>query len=158
MKGWAAAKTYFFVFEIGQTALRLRSLNASGTCRRKSPCIAKRMRPATKLLWLVVSTCDCIWWGLLFSWAEFNKFTNIFKLDWLTVITVTDVLPQKIVLAATVPEEFHFNTNTRSKAVASTSTAHKEVDFMSQLRKPSSPVSIYLQEWCVKTWVLMRNT
>ncbi|KAM6982044.1 targeting protein for Xklp2 [Tautogolabrus adspersus] len=46
--------------------------------------------------------------------------------------------PKKMVLSATVPKEFHFNTNTRSKAAAS-STAHKEVDFAAQLRKPSSP-------------------
>lgn len=50
-----------------------------------------------------------------------------------------DALPQKMVLSATVPKEFHFNTNTRSKTVTSSSAAHKEVDFMSQLRKPSSP-------------------
>ncbi|XP_074536647.1 targeting protein for Xklp2 isoform X2 [Halichoeres trimaculatus] len=50
-----------------------------------------------------------------------------------------DVLPQKMVLSATVPKEFHFNTSTRSKAATASSTANKEVDFMSQLRKPSSP-------------------
>ncbi|KAM3618759.1 uncharacterized protein V6R79_024501 [Siganus canaliculatus] len=49
-------------------------------------------------------------------------------------------LPKKMVLSATVPKEFHFNTDTRVKAGASTSSmAHKEVDFKMQLRKPSSP-------------------
>uniref|UniRef100_UPI0037E955A1 targeting protein for Xklp2 isoform X2 n=1 Tax=Semicossyphus pulcher TaxID=241346 RepID=UPI0037E955A1 len=47
--------------------------------------------------------------------------------------------PKKMVLSATMPKEFHFSTNTRSKAAASSSSAHKEVDFISQLRKPSSP-------------------
>ncbi|KAF1390953.1 hypothetical protein PFLUV_G00063450 [Perca fluviatilis] len=46
--------------------------------------------------------------------------------------------PKKMVLSATVPKEFHFNANTRAKATASSSAAHKEVDFISQLRKPSS--------------------
>ncbi|XP_034551521.1 targeting protein for Xklp2 isoform X2 [Notolabrus celidotus] len=50
-----------------------------------------------------------------------------------------DQLPKKMVLSATVPQEFHFNTNTRSKAAASANAAHREVDFISQLRKPSSP-------------------
>ncbi|XP_070695731.1 targeting protein for Xklp2 [Pempheris klunzingeri] len=44
---------------------------------------------------------------------------------------------KKMVLSATVPKEFHFNT--RAKAVASSTTAHKNVDFITQLRKPSSP-------------------
>ncbi|CAJ1055232.1 targeting protein for Xklp2 isoform X2 [Xyrichtys novacula] len=48
-------------------------------------------------------------------------------------------LPKKVILSATVPKEFHFNTNTRSKTAASSSTAHKDVDFVSQLRKPASP-------------------
>ncbi|KAE8293068.1 Targeting protein for Xklp2-B [Larimichthys crocea] len=50
-----------------------------------------------------------------------------------------NVPPKKMVLSATVPKEFHFNTNNRVKAAASSSTAHKEVDFITQLRKPSSP-------------------
>ncbi|XP_068453667.1 targeting protein for Xklp2 isoform X1 [Clinocottus analis] len=45
--------------------------------------------------------------------------------------------PKKMVLMATVPKEFSFTTNTRGKATAS--AAHKEVDFINQLRKPSSP-------------------
>lgn len=48
--------------------------------------------------------------------------------------------PKKAALSTTVPKEFHFNTDTRVKATASSSTAHKDVDFISQLRKPSSPV------------------
>ncbi|KAF0036531.1 hypothetical protein F2P81_011843 [Scophthalmus maximus] len=48
--------------------------------------------------------------------------------------------PKKAALSTTVPKEFHFNTDTRVKANASSSTAHKDVDFISQLRKPSSPV------------------
>nr|XP_020440960.1 targeting protein for Xklp2 isoform X1 [Monopterus albus] len=47
--------------------------------------------------------------------------------------------PKKPVLSMTVPKEFHFSTETRVKAAAPSSTAHKEVDFISQLRKPSSP-------------------
>ncbi|KAI3357461.1 hypothetical protein L3Q82_015497 [Scortum barcoo] len=46
--------------------------------------------------------------------------------------------PKKMVLSTTVPREFHFNTNNRTKATTS-NAAHKEVDFMAQLRKPSSP-------------------
>uniref|UniRef100_A0A3Q0RIJ6 TPX2 microtubule nucleation factor n=1 Tax=Amphilophus citrinellus TaxID=61819 RepID=A0A3Q0RIJ6_AMPCI len=48
--------------------------------------------------------------------------------------------PKKMVLSTTVPKDFHFNTDTRVKASAS-SNVEKEVDFVSQLRKPSSPVS-----------------
>ncbi|XP_038577520.1 targeting protein for Xklp2 isoform X2 [Micropterus salmoides] len=47
--------------------------------------------------------------------------------------------PKKTVLSTTVPKEFCFNTNTRSKITMSSSTVHKEVDFITQLRKPSSP-------------------
>ncbi|XP_068589847.1 targeting protein for Xklp2 [Cebidichthys violaceus] len=47
--------------------------------------------------------------------------------------------PKKMVLMATVPKEFHFNTNTRVKATTSSNAAHKEVDFINQLRKASSP-------------------
>ncbi|XP_058498350.1 targeting protein for Xklp2-like [Solea solea] len=47
--------------------------------------------------------------------------------------------PKKSVLSTTVPKEFHFNTDTRVKATTSSSSAQREVDFMSQLRKPSSP-------------------
>ncbi|XP_041802048.1 targeting protein for Xklp2 isoform X2 [Chelmon rostratus] len=47
--------------------------------------------------------------------------------------------PKKMVLSATVPKEFHFNTNTRLKATTSSNTARKEVDFIAQLRKPCSP-------------------
>ncbi|XP_041859073.1 targeting protein for Xklp2 isoform X2 [Melanotaenia boesemani] len=48
--------------------------------------------------------------------------------------------PKKMLLSATVPQEFHFNTDTRIKASASSNTSHKAVDFIHQLRKPSSPV------------------
>ncbi|KAG7521035.1 hypothetical protein JOB18_041252 [Solea senegalensis] len=48
--------------------------------------------------------------------------------------------PKKTVLSTTVPKEFHFNTDTRVKTTTSSSSAQREVDFMSQLRKPSSPV------------------
>ncbi|XP_075951648.1 targeting protein for Xklp2 isoform X1 [Anarhichas minor] len=47
--------------------------------------------------------------------------------------------PKKLVLTSTVPKEFHFSTNTRVKATASSNAAHKEVDFINQLRKASSP-------------------
>ncbi|XP_034393554.1 targeting protein for Xklp2 [Cyclopterus lumpus] len=45
--------------------------------------------------------------------------------------------PKKMILTSTVPKEFSFNT--RAKAPASANAAHKEVDFINQLRKPSSP-------------------
>ncbi|XP_018557011.1 targeting protein for Xklp2 isoform X1 [Lates calcarifer] len=48
--------------------------------------------------------------------------------------------PKKTALSTTVPKEFHFNTDGRMKVTTSSSTAHKEVDFINQLRKPSSPV------------------
>lgn len=47
--------------------------------------------------------------------------------------------PKKMQFTTTVPQEFHFNTDSRIKAPASSSTAHKDVDFTHQLRKPSSP-------------------
>ncbi|XP_065817734.1 targeting protein for Xklp2 isoform X3 [Labrus bergylta] len=47
--------------------------------------------------------------------------------------------PKKMVLSATVPKEFHFNSNTRSKTAAASNAAHREVDYAAQLRKPSSP-------------------
>ncbi|XP_036961315.1 targeting protein for Xklp2 isoform X1 [Acanthopagrus latus] len=47
--------------------------------------------------------------------------------------------PKKMVLSTTVPKEFHFNTNTRVKATTSSNNGHKELDFITQLRKPSSP-------------------
>uniref|UniRef100_A0A3B4T9X9 TPX2 microtubule nucleation factor n=1 Tax=Seriola dumerili TaxID=41447 RepID=A0A3B4T9X9_SERDU len=46
---------------------------------------------------------------------------------------------KKTAMSTTVPKEFHFNTDTRVKATTSSSTSQKEVDFISQLRKPSSP-------------------
>ncbi|XP_028309054.1 targeting protein for Xklp2 isoform X2 [Gouania willdenowi] len=46
--------------------------------------------------------------------------------------------PKKMILSATVPQDFHFNTDSRVKA-SSSATSHKVVDFISQLRKPSSP-------------------
>ncbi|KAM8864791.1 targeting protein for Xklp2 isoform 1-T4 [Spinachia spinachia] len=45
--------------------------------------------------------------------------------------------PKKMAMTATVPREFHFNTS--AKATAPSNAAHKEVDFISQLRKPSCP-------------------
>ncbi|XP_040007724.1 targeting protein for Xklp2 isoform X2 [Xiphias gladius] len=48
--------------------------------------------------------------------------------------------PKKTALSTTVPKEFHFNTDNRIKVATSSNTAQKEVDFISQLRKPSSPV------------------
>lgn len=53
-----------------------------------------------------------------------------------------DPPPKKMVLSATIPEEFNFSTTTRSKTAATASaTAQRDVDFVSQLRKPASPVS-----------------
>ncbi|XP_062247867.1 targeting protein for Xklp2-like isoform X2 [Platichthys flesus] len=46
---------------------------------------------------------------------------------------------KKVALSTTVPKEFNFTTDNRIKATTSSSTADKEVDFISQLRKPSSP-------------------
>ncbi|XP_008293958.1 targeting protein for Xklp2 isoform X2 [Stegastes partitus] len=50
-----------------------------------------------------------------------------------------NVQPKKMVLPTTVPKDFHFSTDTRAKESASSSTSHKVVDFVHQLRKPSSP-------------------
>lgn len=48
--------------------------------------------------------------------------------------------PKKMVLSATIPEEFNFSTTTRSKTSATASAAaQRDVDFVSQLRKPASP-------------------
>lgn len=44
-----------------------------------------------------------------------------------------------MVLSTTVPKDFTFSTDTRVRASRS-SSSNKEVDFTSQLRKPSSPV------------------
>uniref|UniRef100_A0A3B4ESH4 TPX2 microtubule nucleation factor n=1 Tax=Pundamilia nyererei TaxID=303518 RepID=A0A3B4ESH4_9CICH len=46
--------------------------------------------------------------------------------------------PKKTFLSTTVPKDFHFSTDTRVKSSTSCNT-EKEVDFVSQLRKPSSP-------------------
>ncbi|XP_067383246.1 targeting protein for Xklp2 isoform X2 [Channa argus] len=48
--------------------------------------------------------------------------------------------PKKTVLSTTVPKEFHFNTDARIKVTTSSSSQQREMDFISQLRKPSSPV------------------
>ncbi|XP_015254337.1 PREDICTED: targeting protein for Xklp2 isoform X1 [Cyprinodon variegatus] len=48
--------------------------------------------------------------------------------------------PKKIALSTTVPKDFHFNTDSRIKAPASSGTSHKEVDFVHQLRQPTSPM------------------
>uniref|UniRef100_A0A1A8Q9Q3 TPX2, microtubule-associated, homolog n=1 Tax=Nothobranchius rachovii TaxID=451742 RepID=A0A1A8Q9Q3_9TELE len=45
--------------------------------------------------------------------------------------------PKKLVLANTVPQDFTFSTDARVKA--SSNPVQKEVDFVQQLRKPSSP-------------------
>ncbi|XP_068191566.1 targeting protein for Xklp2 [Antennarius striatus] len=45
---------------------------------------------------------------------------------------------KKMVLSATVPKEFYFNTNRRAKSASSNAT-HKNVDFITQFRKPSLP-------------------
>ncbi|XP_040918232.1 targeting protein for Xklp2 isoform X2 [Toxotes jaculatrix] len=50
--------------------------------------------------------------------------------------------PKKAAMSTTVPKEFHFNTDARVKSSASSSTGHKEVDFVGQLRKPSSPAKV----------------
>ncbi|CAN9515317.1 unnamed protein product [Ophioblennius macclurei] len=47
--------------------------------------------------------------------------------------------PKKMAPSTTVPKDFHFSTDGRVKASASSSASHKELDFSSQLRKPSSP-------------------
>ncbi|MEQ2235396.1 hypothetical protein ILYODFUR_001961 [Ilyodon furcidens] len=47
--------------------------------------------------------------------------------------------PKKMVLSVTVPKDFHFNTESRIKAPVSSNTSQKEVDFIHQLRQPSSP-------------------
>lgn len=53
-----------------------------------------------------------------------------------------DPPPKKMVLSATIPDEFNFSTTTRSKTTTTASAAaQRDVDFVSQLRKPASPVS-----------------
>lgn len=47
--------------------------------------------------------------------------------------------PKKTILSTTVPKDFHFSTDHRVKASASSSAAHTELDFTRQLRKRSSP-------------------
>lgn len=68
--------------------------------------------------------------GCLHYWEELTRST-----------VVADPPPKKMVLSTTVPKDFHFNTDSRVKASTSSNT-DKEVDFASQLRKPSSPVSV----------------
>lgn len=53
---------------------------------------------------------------------------------------ISDPPPKKMILSTTVPKEFQFSTDNRVKVTTSSSASHKEVDFVSQLRKPSSPV------------------
>lgn len=45
-----------------------------------------------------------------------------------------------MVLSATIPEEFNFSSTTRSKTAPA--ATQRDVDFVSQLRKPASPVSV----------------
>ncbi|XP_007575512.1 targeting protein for Xklp2 isoform X1 [Poecilia formosa] len=47
--------------------------------------------------------------------------------------------PKKMLTSVTVPKDFRFNTDSRIKAPASSNASQKEVDFISQLRQPSSP-------------------
>ncbi|XP_012714335.1 targeting protein for Xklp2 isoform X1 [Fundulus heteroclitus] len=47
--------------------------------------------------------------------------------------------PKKLAPSVTVPKEFHFNTDSRLKAAISSNSSQKEVDFIHQLRRPSSP-------------------
>ncbi|XP_017161092.1 targeting protein for Xklp2 [Poecilia reticulata] len=47
--------------------------------------------------------------------------------------------PKKMLMSVTVPKDFRFNTDSRIKAPASSNASQKEVDFISQLRQPSSP-------------------
>ncbi|KAM4562891.1 targeting protein for Xklp2 isoform 2-T2 [Odontesthes bonariensis] len=46
--------------------------------------------------------------------------------------------PKKMLISTTVPEEFHFNTDSRVKASATSDSSQKEVDFIHQLRQPSA--------------------
>uniref|UniRef100_A0A3Q1GEB5 TPX2 microtubule nucleation factor n=1 Tax=Acanthochromis polyacanthus TaxID=80966 RepID=A0A3Q1GEB5_9TELE len=52
------------------------------------------------------------------------------------------VRPKKMVLPTTVPKDFNFSTDKRAQASTSSNTSHKVVDFIDQLRKPSSPVTV----------------
>ncbi|KAM4736867.1 targeting protein for Xklp2 isoform 2-T2 [Anableps anableps] len=47
--------------------------------------------------------------------------------------------PKKMLISVTVPKDFHFNTDSRIKAPASSNASQKEVDFINQLRQTSSP-------------------
>lgn len=96
-------------------------------------------------------------WILMdFIYLFLRGWKNGIQLVFLTV--VLDLLPKKMVLSATVPKEFHFNTNTRSKTTTSTTSDHKEVDFISQLRKATSPVSIvHLYLTGYRLWLLITD-
>uniref|UniRef100_A0A3B5KY06 Uncharacterized protein n=1 Tax=Xiphophorus couchianus TaxID=32473 RepID=A0A3B5KY06_9TELE len=50
-----------------------------------------------------------------------------------------DPPPKKMLTSATVPKDFHFNTESRIKAPASSNASQKEVNFINQLRQPCSP-------------------
>lgn len=59
----------------------------------------------------------------------------------LSFVLIVDRLPEKRVLAVTIPEEFDFKTNNQSKGTTSSNTSQKEFDFVLQLRKPTTSVS-----------------
>lgn len=84
--------------------------------------------------WLLLAVLMSLeFWGLkvftLLVWFKKNQTT-----------VISDPPPKKTFLSTTVPKDFHFSTDTRVKSSTSCNT-EKEVDFVSQLRKPSSPVS-----------------
>lgn len=52
---------------------------------------------------------------------------------------VVNLPPKKMALTTTVPKEFHFKTDARIKTTSGSNIAVKELNFMEQLRKQSSP-------------------
>lgn len=102
--------------------------SGSRTCRGRWPCIACRMRPATRLRWQAVS-----------SQTLRSRLRGRPALT--APAALVDPPPKKAVLSTTVPKDFHFSTDGRIKAAASSQSSKREVDFIHQLRKPASPVS-----------------
>lgn len=103
------------------------SWSGSGPCRRRWLCTAGRTRPASGPLWPAVS-------------PDQTADRRVETRRALRRVLLSDPPPKKLVLSATVPQVFQFSTDTRVKASSCLDASQKEVDFVNQLRKPSSPV------------------
>uniref|UniRef100_A0A6D2W6Y1 TPX2 microtubule nucleation factor n=1 Tax=Takifugu rubripes TaxID=31033 RepID=A0A6D2W6Y1_TAKRU len=69
-----------------------------------------------------------------------------------------NLLPEKRVLAVTIPKEFHFKTNNQSKDTTSSNTSQKESDFVLQLRKPTTSTKTTRGATVPKPFNLSRGT